>query len=147
MFIRQLIRLNAAFLIDLLQKFVPGSPAIAILLFHDERTVVMASITVSDTEAPRSASVAFLDAHGHPTTADDVPAWVSSDEAVATVAASEDGLSGTVTFVAPGVALIDVTTTNDDGTTASAQGTVTVQPGDAVIGEVTFGDGEPEPTP
>jgi hypothetical protein len=98
----------------------------------------MASITVPDNAAALAASVSFLDAEGQPTTADDVPAWTSSDESVATLTVADDGLSASVEIGAPGVALIDVTTTNDDGSTAAAQGTITVTPGDAVLGEVTF---------
>lgn len=98
----------------------------------------MASIEVVDTAGSLNASVSFLDAHGHPTTADDVPAWASDNEAAASVAASEDGLSAVVSILAPGAAIISVTTTNTDGSTASAQGTVTVMPGDAFIGEVSF---------
>lgn len=103
----------------------------------------MASITVPDDSAPLNASVKFMDAEGHETTADDVPQWLSSDEAVASVAASEDGLSAEVSIGAPGVALIDVSSTNDDGSVAAAQGTITVQPGDAVIGEVSFEEAAP----
>lgn len=98
----------------------------------------MASITVGDDAGSLEASVSFLDEHGHETSADDVPQWSSSDEAVASVAASEDGMSASVSILAPGVALIDVSSTNTDGSMASAQGTITVQPGDAVIGEVNF---------
>jgi hypothetical protein len=97
-------------------------------------------ITVPDNAEPLNATVTFLDAEGSPTTADTTPAWSSSDEAVALAAASEDGLSATVSIGAPGVALISVTTTNDDGSTATAEGTITVQPGDAVIGSVEFAE-------
>lgn len=98
----------------------------------------MASITVPDNSADLAASVAFLDAEGFATTADDIPAWTSSDESVATLTVAEDGLSAAVAIGAPGVTLIDVMTTNDDGSTAQAEGTITVQPGDAVIGDVSF---------
>lgn len=141
---RRFLRQNAALLSEWLRKtasqlddLIPGSPALGFMYFTQEGAL-MASITVPDDSAPLAASVSFLDSEGSPTTADDVPAWTSSDESVATLTASEDGLSAEVAIGAPGVALIDVTTTNDDGSTASAQGTVLVQPGDAVMGEVSF---------
>lgn len=144
-FKHRFVRLNAALLeqwfrhiADKLHELIPGPPTIAFILFHDERNTVMASIIVPDDSAPLVGSVAFMDAHGHPTTADDVPAWTSSDESVAVLTVADDGLSASVEILAPGVTLIDVLTTNDDGSTAAAQGTITVQPGDAVIGEVTF---------
>ncbi len=142
---RRFLRTNAAFLEELLRRIaddlhalIPGSPKFGVLLFHSTEGAFMASITVPDNSAALAAAVSFLDAEGQPTTADDVPVWTSSDESVAVVTASEDGLSASVEIGAPGVALIDVTTTNDDGSTATAEGTITVQPGDAVIGEVTF---------
>jgi hypothetical protein len=145
------LRLNAALLeewfrgfADKLHELIPDSPSVSYILFYD-KGVSMASIEVLDTAAPFGASVGFVDAHGHPTTADDVPAWSSDNEAAATVAASEDGLSATVTVVAPGAAIISVNSVNTDGTTAGAQGTVTVLPGDAVLGEVTFTPAEAPP--
>lgn len=125
-------------LADKLHELIPGQPALALVLFHNERKTVMASVTVPDTATDLTASVAFLDAEGSPTTADDVPVWSSSDESVAKATASEDGLSATFEVGAPGAAVISVSSTNTDGSTASAEGTITVQPGDAVIGEVTF---------
>lgn len=98
----------------------------------------MGEITVPDNAQPLNATVTFLDSEGSPTTADSTPTWSSSDESVATATASEDGMSASVEIGAPGAAIITVTTTNDDGSTATAEGTITVQPGDAVIGSVEF---------
>ena len=137
MFLKKLLRLNAEFIIKALQQLIPGPPKVAFILFHNGG-LTMASVTVPDTSAPLSASVKFLDAEGFETTADDVPAWTSSDETVATLTVADDGLSASVDIGGPGVSLIDVSTTNEDGSTADAQGTITVQPGDAVIGEVNF---------
>lgn len=103
----------------------------------------MSQITVPDNSNPLNATVVFVDAEGSPTTADDVPQWSSSDESVATVMASEDGLSASVAIGAPGATVISVTTTNDDSSTATATGTITVEPGDAVLGEVNFAQAEP----
>lgn len=145
MFKEQFLRANAVVLerllrhwADKLHQLIPGSPVLAFLTFTNEGNIVMASIEVTTESAELNASVAFLDAEGNPTTADDVPAWSSDNEAAATVAASEDGLSAVVSVGSPGAAIISVTSTNADGTTAAAQGTVTVIAGDAAIGEVTF---------
>lgn len=98
----------------------------------------MGEITVPDDAQPLNATVTFLDSEGSPTTADSAPTWSSSDESVATVQASDDGMSATVSIGSPGAAIISASTTNDDGSTATAEGTITVQPGDAVIGSVEF---------
>ena len=132
---RRFLRLNAALLEELFQRaadglhaLLPESPLSGVSIFHTEEGASMASVEVSDTAAPLSAAVKFLDSHGHETTADDVPQCSSSDEAVATVSAADHGLSATVTIVALGVTLIDATTTNYDGTFAAAQGMLTVKP-------------------
>lgn len=145
MFKEQFLRANAdvlerwlRHLADKLHQLIPGSPVLGSLLFFNKGEISMASIEVLDTSAPLAASVAFLDAEGHPTTADDVPAWASDNEDAATVTAADDGLSASVEIGGPGAAIISVTTTNTDGSTASAQGTITVLPGDAVVGDVTF---------
>jgi uncharacterized protein YjdB len=98
-------------------------------------------ITVPDDSQPLNATVTFLDSEGSPTTADTPPVWASSDESVATVTAADDGMSASVAVGAPGAAIVSATTTNDDGSTATAEGTITVQPGDAVIGSVEFAPG------
>lgn len=103
----------------------------------------MGEITVKDESGPLSATVTFLDAKGAPTSPDLAPTWSSSDENVATVEASDDGLTATVTVGSPGAAVIEARTTETDeesGDTADivAQGTVTVQPGDAVIASIEF---------
>lgn len=46
-------------------------------------------------------TVAPLDAAGNPGKIDGKPTWTSSDESIATVAASDDGLSAVVTAVGP----------------------------------------------
>lgn len=108
----------------------------------------MASVEVKDDVAPGTGSVRFLDSEGYETAADDVPTWTSSDEAVATVTPSEDGLSAEVAIGGPGVALIEVTSVESNtGAEVKAQGTITVTPGDAVLGEVSFDFAAPAPTP
>jgi hypothetical protein len=97
-------------------------------------------IQVADNHDPITATVTYVDAEGNPTTADNPGTWASDNEAAATVVASDDGLTGTVTIGAPGAAIISVTTTNNDGTVVSAQGTITVVPGEATLGTVDFGE-------
>lgn len=101
----------------------------------------MGEIRVKDTDAAATGEVAFKDVHGHDTEPDDVPQWSSSDEAVATVAASEDGQTATVTFTGPGESIIACDSTQSDGTAVHAVGTVIVEAGDAVTGEITFTPG------
>jgi hypothetical protein len=145
-FLKHWARLNAPFIVKVLRKvaqdlehLVAGSPMMATPpIFTTEGETTMGMISVEDGSGPLSATVVFLDAEGNETTADDVPQWSSDNDAVASVEASEDGMTGTVTIVTPGAAIISVDTTNDDGTTVHSQGTVTVLPGNAVTGDVEF---------
>lgn len=112
----------------------------------------MSVIEVKADSAPLGASVKFLDSEGHETPADDVPRWSSSDEAVATLTVAEDGLSASVEIGGPGASQIEVRSTEaNTGAEVVAAGTVTVLPGDAVVGDVSFEVStpvpEPEPTP
>ena len=102
----------------------------------------MGMISVQDTAADLTATVVFLDAEGNETTADDVPQWSSDNEDVATVQASDDGMSATFVIGSPGAAVISVDSTNEDGTSVHSQGTITVLPGDAVSGDVQFAEGD-----
>jgi hypothetical protein len=151
-FWQRLIRANAVIIARelrraaaLLDEAAPGPPVLAIpILFRtDDKEITMGDITLLDSDAPATGTAKFLDAKGFETTADDVPTWSSSDESVASVSASEDGLTGTVTPGAPGAAIITVSTVEaNTGQAVTAQGTVTVQAGDAVIGSVDFTPGE-----
>jgi len=149
-FFRRFVTLNAQLLSDLfrtladqLDVIAPGPPVISSpVIFKNKESFFMGEITVKDSDAPLGATVTFLDAKGATTTPDDVPAWTSSDETVATVAASDDGLTGTVTIGMPGATVIEVSTVESNtGDTITAQGTVTVQAGDSVIGSVEFTPG------
>lgn len=150
-FLHRLARLNAPFLskslralAEQIEKLFPTQPVMATPpIFHDSKGVPsMGMISVQDDAAPLHATVVFLDAEGNEATPDDVPSWTSDNEAAATVEASEDGLSGTVTIGAPGAAIISVDTTNTDGSTVHSQGTITVLSGDVVSGDVQFDTGE-----
>lgn len=106
----------------------------------------MGEITVTVDAAPLGASARFLDSKGNETTPDETPQWTSSDEGVATVEASDDGMSAVVRVSSPGATVIEVSTVETNtNTEIVSQGTVTVQPGDTVIGEVTFSENAPVP--
>lgn len=129
-------------LADQLDAAVPGPPVVAFpILFSDGEEFAVGSITVGDDAQPLTASVTFKDAKGYDTQPSGVPQWSSSDDSVASVEASADGLSATVTVGAPGAAVIEVSETDESGEEITAQGTVTVQPGDAEIGDVSFSEG------
>jgi hypothetical protein len=142
----RLARLNGPFfakrfreLAGEIEALFPGSPRWATpVIFQRGTEISMASIEVEDTSGPLTGTVTFVDAKGQPTTADDVPQWSSDNEDAATVEASEDGLTATVTIGNPGAAIIAVHSVNTDGSAVDAQGTVTVLPGDAAVGSVDF---------
>lgn len=147
----RLVQHNARFLADAMRRWAeqldaaaPGPPVVAFpILFTTGRETSVGQINVPDSSDPLNASVSFRDAKGYETSPEGTPAWSSSDEAVASVQASEDGLSASVTVGAPGATVIEVRETDSQGQEIVAQGTVTVQPGDAVIGEVNFSGGSP----
>lgn len=121
------------------ERLWPGQAAFACpVIFEHEGVMQMGEITVKDDSAPLGATVTFLDAKGAETQPDETPQWSSSDETVAAVTADDDGMAASVTVGTPGAAVITVTTTDADGTEVTSQGTVTVQPGEAVIGDVEF---------
>jgi len=140
------IRHNAPFLSHLLRHLAdeidavaPGEPRLGLpILFLLNKEILMGQITVRDDSAPLGATVTFVDAKGAPTSPDDVPAWSSDNEEAAVVAASDDGLSATVTVGLPGAAVISVSSTDTDGTVVTSQGTITVQSGEAAVGDVEF---------
>jgi hypothetical protein len=121
-----------------------GGAAVAVMVWHRTKGgPLVGELTVKDTSGDLAATVTFLDAEGHETSPDQVPVWSSSDESVATVTAADDGLSATIAVGGPGVTLIEAReteTVEETGETSEvvAQGTLTVQPGDAVIGSVEF---------
>jgi hypothetical protein len=99
----------------------------------------MADITLKDTDGDPSATVGFVDADNNATSPADTPVWTSSDESVATVSASADGLSATVAKTGTtGATIIGVDAHNDDGVDIHAQATLTVVASEAVSGEVTL---------
>src|SRR3954471_8794656 len=124
---------------DELDSTRPEPPAVAFpVLFIDGRELAVGSITVSDSADPLTATVTFKDAKGYETQPSGTPEWSSSDDSVASVEASDDGLSAEITVGAPGAAVIEVSEVDERGEEIISQGTITVQPGDAEIGEVDF---------
>lgn len=139
--VERLLRANAEVLRRWLARWVPGPARAGVMTFRSNEGgwIGMGEITVPSDSAPLTASVTFLDSEGNQTEPEDTPQWSSTDESVATVTAQADGMTAEVAIGSPGAAVIEVKATDpDDGSEAVAQGTVTVQPGEAVIGEVTF---------
>lgn len=145
-----IVRLNPRFfagllrgLADQLDTLFPGTPRFGVLLFDTKGDARMGEIRVKDDHAPLEATVRFLDAKGAETTPDSTPVWESSNEEAATVEASDDGLSATVTIGLPGEAVISAETTEThdgqgDPTPVRAVGTVIVEAGDTTTGSVDF---------
>lgn len=110
----------------------------------------MGEITVNEGDPPISATVSYVSAStGEPAEASDTPVWSSADEVIASVEASEDGMSATVTPVSSGDAdggtavVISVVAHDREGDEIRSEGTVTVRPGDEqLIGDITFAAGE-----
>ncbi len=99
----------------------------------------MADLTLKDTDGDPSATVGFVDADNNATSPADTPVWTSSDESVATVSASADGMSATVAKTGTlGATVIGVDAHNDDGVDIHSQATLTVIASEAVSGEVTL---------
>jgi hypothetical protein len=130
------------------KRLFPGSPEYGVIFFHENKEHTMGEFTGDASGGQLQATVTFMDKEGNQTTPDDVPQWASSDESVATVTASEDGTGATVDRGGPGATQITVTTTDDDGDEHVFAGTVTLNPGDVEVGEITFtesGGGVAEP--
>jgi hypothetical protein len=140
---QQWIHHNVEFLERVLEhakRLFPGSPAYGVLFFHVGKESTMGEFTGDASGGPLTATVTFMDSEGNQTTPDDVPQWASSDESVATVTANEDGTGATVDRGGPGATQITVTTTDDDGDEHVFAGTVTLNPGDVDVGEITFSE-------
>ena len=91
---------------------------------------------------------AILDRKGKPAPTDGPPTYASSDESVATVVASEDGLSATVIAQGVGSYSISVSADADLGagvTTISGQDSGTVSLGTATSVGFTVGPVEEQP--
>jgi hypothetical protein len=121
----------------------PGPPALIVYLWRTEEGVSTMPLNIKDTDADPTASIAVLDVDGNATTPDDVPAWSSSDESVATVAAAADGLSATIAKTGTtGATVIGVSSTrSSDGVVLSGGDTLTVEPSEESTIAVTLAAG------
>ncbi len=146
-FWRLLIEHNGVFVAQLLRRLAeqielaaPGPPDLALILWHSTEGVTMSDLQILDTSGPLDGTVAFLDAVGNPTAADDIPVWSSSDESVATIAASDDGMSAVVTPTGSlGATVISVSSTrSSDQAVVSAAATLTVAASEETQGSVTL---------
>ncbi len=146
-FWRLLIEHNGVFLAGLLRKLAeqielaaPGPPDLAIIIWRSTEGATIMDLQILDTSGPLDGAVQFTDAENNPTTADDIPAWSSSDESIATVAASDDGLSAVVTPTgALGATVIGVSSTrSSDQAVVSAAATLTVAASEETQGSVTL---------
>ena len=122
--------------------------------FTTSKGDTMGEITVNEGDAPISATVSYVHAEtGEPAQAADTPVWSSADDSIASVEASGDGMSATVTPVSSGDAeggtavVISVVAHDAEGDEVRSEGTVTVRPdpNEVLIGEITFQSGG-EPT-
>jgi hypothetical protein len=150
-FFQRLVQNNAQFLArefrkwaDQLEAAAPGKPVAAFPLafYSSQGGPEVSDIQVQDDSGPLNATATFLDARGNPTSPGATPVWTSSDDNVATVEASDDGMSATVTIVG-GVGATQITCTDpeseaDDTDDIVSVGTVSVVPGRAVVGNIEF---------
>ena len=129
----------------------PGEAVAGAVFFHTDEGVTVGAITVKDTDPDFTGTVSFVDAKGDPTSPDAgmVPNWSVDNTDAVTVTAAGDGMSATFTPGNPGAAVVTVTLQDADGTTVTSTGTITVEPGEAVLGDVEFSPGAaaaPAPT-
>jgi hypothetical protein len=129
---------------DVIEQSIVGPPVFGVpIIFDLKGDPRMGEIRVKDDHAPLEATVKFLDAKGGETVPDTTPTWASSNEEAATVEASNDGLSATVTIGLPGETVISAETTEThdgagDATVVRAVGTVIVEAGDTTTGSIDF---------
>lgn len=95
-----------------------------------------------DTQA-QDFSVALDDAKGFPTTLDlaggDSIEWSVSPDGVVDLAVADDEMSGSVTAVAPGDAVLSVDVSLADGRTVHGSAAISVVPGGVAEVEITMG--------
>jgi hypothetical protein len=124
-----------------------GEKLTARITFEQGGIRSMGEITVNEGDPPISATVSYVNAQGAAAEASDTPVWSSADDAIASVEASSDGLSATVTPLSSGDAeggtavVISCVAHDREGDEVRSEGTVTVQPGgEVLIGEITFSE-------
>lgn len=152
-FSQRLIQNNAQFLARELRKWAdqldaaaPGKPVAAFPLtfYPSQGGPEVSDIQVTGDSGPLTATATFLDSRGNTTSPGATPTWTSSDDSVATVTASEDGLTATVEIVggvgASQITCTDVESTEDTADDVISVGTVSVVPGQAVVGNIEFNE-------
>lgn len=130
-------------LADQIEVAAPGPPVAAIIMFtKPDGGLTVSDIQVPDDSGPLTATAHYLDAKGNATTPASTPTWTSSDTSVATVSASDDGLTATVTLTgalgATQITASDAEDPTDPGDDVVSVGTVSVVPGAAVVGDISF---------
>lgn len=117
-----------------------------LLLTHLKGKLFIMALSMTDTQQA-SGTLAFVDKHGHPTDVPDGNVTVSSsDEAVATASYDDPTNTITVKAVAPGVAALTVTAKNSKGDTLPFEDVaIEIKSGDAVGGQITFGEPTEQP--
>jgi hypothetical protein len=147
-FWHRFFRLNAAFVCRWLEQLFPGDPVAMILLFHTQGGPTMPdSITVHDNETTLKSTGTPLDSEGVATTLDTPPDYSSSDETVAVVHPSDDGLSATYEIGTIGDAVITVgpipgpPDADGNPTEIFGKGTIHVVPGNATTFALDFTTG------
>lgn len=101
----------------------------------------MSAFILTD-EQQVSATVAFTDAAGNPTSDDGTPVWAASDATILTVTAAADGLSATIVAAGPlGNSQLSCTANPADGSGTPIVLTqdFTVVASAAVAGTITVG--------
>ena len=103
----------------------------------------MSAITLRADDPKATATLKFVDSEGNPTDQPGgTPTWTSSDESVALLEVSSDGLTASFSPGAPGTSTISVSISQDDGDTITATGDVVVVPGEATTAELVFTAGQ-----
>jgi len=135
------------FIASEIENQLPKPSITGAVTFTTSKGETMGEITVNEGDAPINATVSYVNAKtGEPASASDTPVWSSADDSIASVEASGDGLSATVTPVSSGDAdggtavVISVVAHDAEGDEVRSEGTVTVRPdpNEVLIGEITF---------
>jgi hypothetical protein len=143
------------FIAQEIENQLPKPSLKSTVTFTTSKGETMGEITVNEGDPPISAAVSYVNANtGEPAEASDTPVWASADDSIASVEASSDGLSATVTPVSSGDAdggtavVISVVAHDAEGDEVRSEGTVTVRPdpNEVLIGEITFTSGGVPPT-
>ena len=91
------------FIASEIENQLPQPSITGAVTFTTSKGETMGEITVNEGDAPINATVSYVNAKtGEPASASDTPVWSSADDSIASVEASGDGMSATVTPVSSG---------------------------------------------